>query len=183
MRALVDGVIVGANTALHDQPRLTVRLCEGPHPARILIDPRGRVPDDAPLFAEDGTRRVVIQAVDHPRPTGVDVIRLPTVDNRLDPADILSALHAKGLHSLLVEGGGVTLGWFIDSGLLDRLHVALAPVIIGGGPQGLTLPRPPQLLREALRPETVAFTLGSDVVFDAALTGKAQSARVAVHPS
>jgi riboflavin-specific deaminase-like protein len=183
MRALVDGVIVGANTALHDQPRLTVRLCEGPHPARILIDPRGRVPDDAPLFTEDGTRRVVIQAVDHPRPEGVEVIQLTALNNRLDPVDILSALHASGLHTLLVEGGGVTLGWFIDSGLLDRLHVAIAPVIIGGGPQGLTLPTPPALLKEALRPSTEVFSLGSDVVVDAALTDKARFALNPLHSS
>lgn len=176
MRALVDGVIVGVNTALHDHPRLTVRLCEGPHPARILIDPRGRVPEDAPLFADDGTRRIVIQAVEKSRPEGVEVIRLDATNNRFDPADILSALHAHGLSSLLVEGGGVTIGWFIDSGLLDRLHVAVASLIIGGGPQGLTLPSPPHLLRDALRPSTGAFSLGSDVVLDAAFSDTAQQA-------
>lgn len=181
MRALADAVVVGVKTVLHDQPRLTVRLCEGPNPARVLIDPRGRVPADAPLFAEDGTRRVVIQAVDAPRPAGVEVIRLQSANNRFDPADMLTALHAHGLHSILVEGGGVTIGWFMDSGVLGRLHVAIAPVIIGEGPQGLSLPTPPRLLSEALRPATSSFALGSDVVLDAALSEKALSAHKPLH--
>src|SRR6056297_2632248 len=77
MRALVDGVIIGVRTALHELPRLTVRLCDGPSPARIVVDPRGRMPDDAPLLDDDGARRIVIQSVDCARPDGVEVIRLP----------------------------------------------------------------------------------------------------------
>ena len=169
LRALVDGVIIGVRTALHDSPRLTVRLCEGPHPARIVIDPRGRLPDDAQVFAEDGVRRLVIQAVDQPRPAGVDVIRLEAVDGRLDPHDMVQALHERGLHTLLVEGGGFTISQFVEAGLLDRLHVAVAPLLIGGGSQGLTLPSPPDTLAEALQPETTVFSLGSDVVFDCVL--------------
>ena len=181
MRALVDAVIIGVNTALHDTPRLTVRLCEGPNPARVLIDPRGRVPNDAPLFADDGTRRLVIQTGDHARPAGVEVIQLAPGTGLLDPAQILAALHDRGLRTVLVEGGGVTIGWFIDAGLLDRLHIAIAPMIIGQGPQGLSLPAAPTLLSEALRPSAVAFALGSDVLLDAALTQQAQPPLVRLH--
>ena len=169
LRALADGVIIGVRTALQDSPRLTVRLCDGPHPARIVIDPRGRLPDDAPVFADDGVRRLVIQAVDQPRSPGIEVIRLEATDGRLDPHDIAGALHGAGLHTLLVEGGGFTISQFVDAGLLDRLHVAVAPLLIGGGSQGLTLPSPPDTLAEALQPETTVFSLGSDVVFDCVL--------------
>lgn len=171
MRGLVDGVMVGVKTALHDEPRLTVRLCEAPNPARIVIDPRGRLPNDSPIFAPDGTRRLVIQGVDQVRPEGVEVIRLEATGERLDPGSILIALHEVGLTTLLIEGGGFTISRFIDAGLLERLHIAIAPILIGAGQQGITLPSPPDTLAEALRPITTAFSVGSDVVFDCELSG------------
>lgn len=169
MRALVDGVVIGVGTALHDSPRLTVRLCDGPQPARIVIDPRGRLPEDAPMLADDGVRRIVIQAADIERPAGVEVITLPSDEGRLDPRAMLRRLHEAGLEHLLIEGGGFTLSRFIEASLLDRLHIAIAPMIIGAGPQGLTLHSPPEELAEAIRPDTVAYSLGTDVVFDCVL--------------
>lgn len=181
MRALVDGVVIGVRTALHDIPRLTVRLCSGRNPARIVIDPQGRLPDDAPVLADDGARRFVIQAVDRARPDGVTVLRLPARDGGLDPAGILAALHAEGLQTLLVEGGGITIARFLEAGLLTRLQVAIAPLLIGGGPQGLSLPSPVERLADAIRPEMRAFSLGSDVVFDCGLTDAAAAATQPLH--
>lgn len=168
LRALVDGVVIGVRTALHDTPRLTVRLCRGANPARIVIDPRGRLPDEAPVLAADGTRRIVVTGVDCPRPPGVEVLLLPAPQGRLDPARILEGLRAMGLGSLLIEGGGLTITGFLEAGLLDRLHVGVAPVIIGAGPQGLTCLSPVERLEDALRPETRIYGLGSDIVFDCA---------------
>jgi len=181
MRALVDGVIIGVNTALHDQPQLTVRRCAGTNPARIVIDPKGRLSDDAPLFTQDGAQRIVIQAVERARPAGVEVVRLDPVNGFLDPAAILTALRRRGLTTLMVEGGSFTLGRFVEAGLLDRLHIGIAPVIIGVGPQGLTLPAPPKRLGEAIYPATQLFSLESDAVFDAALTPLGELARVHQH--
>lgn len=181
IRALVDGVVIGVRTALHDTPRLTVRLCPGQNPARIIIDPQGRLPDDAPVLADDGARRIVVQAVEKPRPAGVTVIRLQPRDGQLDPAEILGALHAEGLTSLLVEGGSITIARFLEAGLLTRLQVAIAPLLIGGGPQGLTLPSPTARLAEAIRPDMRVFSLGSDVVFDCGLTPEALSATEPLH--
>src|SRR4051812_26007232 len=62
LRALVDAVLVGIGTAVADNPQLTVRRCEGPSPARIVLDPRGRLPTDARILADDGVRRLVITA-------------------------------------------------------------------------------------------------------------------------
>ena len=169
LRALVDGVVIGVKTALHDAPRLTVRLCDGPNPARIIIDPRGRLPDDAAVLRDDGSRRIVIQAVDQDRPEGVEVVRLAARDGLLHPEEIIQALTERGIHSLLIEGGGFTISRFMEAGLLDRLHVAISPVLLGGGSSGLTLPSPPERLTDAIQPETAVFQLGSDVVFDCAL--------------
>jgi riboflavin biosynthesis pyrimidine reductase len=102
-------------------------------------------------------------------------------DGRLNPTDIASALRAEGLHSLLVEGGSITIGRFLEAGLLTRLQIAIAPLLIGGGPQGLTLAAPSPRLADAIRPETRVFSLGSDVVFDCALTAEAAVAAEPLH--
>jgi len=165
LRALVDAVVIGVRTALHDAPRLTVRLVPGANPARVVIDPQGRLPDDAPVLAADGARRLVIQAVDRSRPAGVEVLRLTGREGWIAPRHIAAALEAEGLGHALIEGGGITIAGFLEAGLLDRLHVAVAPLIIGAGPTSLTT-TPVARLSEAMRPETSVYALGSDVVFD-----------------
>src|SRR5712691_3596557 len=60
LRAVADAVVIGVGTALADDPQLTVRRVRGPHPARVVIDPRGRLPDSARMFAADGVRRLVV---------------------------------------------------------------------------------------------------------------------------
>lgn len=181
LRALVDGVVIGVGTALHDDPRLTVRLCAGPNPARIVIDPRGRLPDDAPMLAADGTRRIIVTATPRPRAPGVEVLHLPATDGRLDPAQVLEGLRGLGLGPLLIEGGGITITGFLEAGLLDRLQVSVAPLIIGSGPQGLTSLNPVDRLKDALRPEARIFGLGSDIVFDCALGPQAHQAIMPLH--
>jgi len=167
LRALVDAVIVGAGTVLADDPRLTVRLVAGPNPARVAIDPGGRLPDTARLFADDGARRFVIQAAERRRPAGVTSITLAMRDGRLNPRDIIAALAGHGLRRLLVEGGGKTVSQFLSAGALHRLHVTVAPVVIGSGPVGLALP-PIDRLESALRPAAAIHRLGEDVLFDCA---------------
>ena len=168
VRALVDAVVIGVRTALHDDPRLTVRLVDGPNPARVVIDPRGRLPDDAPCLACDGARRLVIQSVDRRRPDGVEVLHLPARDGWIAPGAIAQALAGAGLAHLLIEGGGITIAGFLEARLLDRLHVSVAPLIIGAGPAGLTT-TPVARLSDALRPETHVYGLGSDILFDCAV--------------
>ncbi|WP_022707464.1 RibD family protein [Paracoccus zeaxanthinifaciens] len=181
LRALVDGVVIGVGTALHDTPRLTVRLCSGHDPARIVIDPNGRLPDDAPVLRDTGARRVVVQSIDRPRAKGVEVLQLPRIDDRLDPASILRGLRRMDMGSLLIEGGGTTITGFLEAGLLDRLQVSVSPLIIGDGPQGLTTRIPVQRLSDAIRPETRVFAMGGDIVFDCGLGALAAQAAIPLH--
>lgn len=181
LRALVDGVVIGVKTALHDSPRLTVRHCEGPNPARVVIDPNGRLPDDSPVLEANGARRILIQAVNQKRPEGVEVMKLEADQGQFHPESLISALQDAGLKHILIEGGGYTIGKFIDQNLLGRLHIAIAPLIIGSGANGLTLSEQGPNLQDAIRPETSAFSLGSDVLFDCALTAEAQASLEPIH--
>lgn len=167
LRALADAVIIGVRTALHDDPQLTVRLVDGENPARVIIDPSGRLPDDAKVLQDTGERRIIVQAVDRPRADGVEVVTLPRGDWIAAP-DIVAALRALGLNKLLVEGGSITIAQFLEADLLDRLHVAVAPLLIGAGPQGISLP-PVARLSQARRPHTNVYNLGSDILFDCAV--------------
>jgi riboflavin-specific deaminase-like protein len=177
-RALASAVVIGVRTALHDDPRLTVRLVPGPNPARVVIDPKGRLPNDARVLDADGARRIVVQATETVRPEGVEVIRLPASGGWISPQAIAKALGARGLARILVEGGGVTIARFLEAGLLKRLHVAVAPLIIGSGPSGLRT-TPVARLTDALRPETHVYGLDTDVVFDCVLdqAGSASTSR------
>ncbi len=147
-------------TAVADNPRLSVRLVDGPNPARVVIDPRGRLPDGAALLdGGDGVRRVLIQACDRPRARGIEVVRLPAVDGWIAPTDIHAALTDLGFARALIEGGGITIAGFLEAGLLQRLHVAISPLIIGAGPSGLRTTTPVACLADALRPETCVYGL------------------------
>lgn len=167
VRASVDAVMVGVGTVVADDPLLNVRRVEGRNPARVVIDPKGRVPLDARCFdGTDGARRLIVRAGDWPVPAGVEVIRLQAVDGRLDPNAINAALFARGLRRTLLEGGASTVSAFIDARAVDRLHVLVAPVILGSGKTGLSL-TPIGPLKDALRPRTQVYVLSDgDVLFD-----------------
>ncbi len=173
LRALVDAVVVGVGTALADDPQLTVRRVSGPNPARVVIDPRGRLPARARLFAENGAARYVLTAesATPARHDGVEVIALPCVEGRIAPAAILAALAARGLRRILIEGGGNTISAFLKAGCLDRLHVVIAPVIIGAGAASLNLP-PIAHMDHALRPDVATHRLGPEILFDCDLSAQ-----------
>ncbi len=168
LRALVDAVIVGIGTVTADDPQLTVRRVTGPSPARVVIDPHGRLPRSARLLAADGCRRVVVTRPGTTIDLLDDVERLNVeadVSGALAPAAIVQALAAIGLRRVLVEGGAFTLSRFLAAGCLHRLHILMAPLIIGAGPTGLSLPAIDRL-DHALRPAMRIWRLGQDVLFD-----------------
>jgi riboflavin-specific deaminase-like protein len=165
LRALADAVVVGIGTVLADDPQLTVRAVPGRNPARVVIDPHGRLPAGARLLADNGAACFVVQSADHPRPAGVTALTLPARDGRIDPHDVVTALAALGLRRLLIEGGGQTVSRFLAAGALTRLHVCVTPVLIGSGPTGLCLP-PIARMEEAMRPRCRTHLLGEEVLFD-----------------
>ena len=169
LRAEVEAVVVGVGTAMADDPLLTVRRRPGRDPARVVIDPRGRAPAGLRMFRADpnGTRRISVRAEGAPPPPpGVEAITLPSKDGRLDPSAVVAALRAAGLSRLLIEGGARTISEFLDSDALDRLHLLVAPMLIGSGRAALEL-RPEGRLALARRPKTtISLFADGDVLFD-----------------
>lgn len=167
VRALVDAVVVGVGTVIADDPQLNTRDAEGPSPARIVIDPNFRLPADARMLGDGGQPIYAVQADDRSREQGVVPVAVEPRDGTLQPADIVQALAARGFRRILVEGGSATVSAFLSAGVLDRFHLAIAPMVIGSGPIGINLP-PIDELDAALRPATTTYQLGRDVLFDCA---------------
>jgi diaminohydroxyphosphoribosylaminopyrimidine deaminase/5-amino-6-(5-phosphoribosylamino)uracil reductase len=165
LRALVDAVVIGVGTAIADDPQLTVRRVLGPNPARVIIDPNGRLPSNARVLTADGTRRLVVTALRSPRrlPTGVEVIALTPDNGRLAPAAIACALAERGLRRILIEGGAETVSRFLAAHCLDRLHILVAPIILGAGRPSLTLP-PLRRIADAARLPMRAHVLSANVL-------------------
>jgi riboflavin-specific deaminase-like protein len=172
LRALVDAVVVGVGTAIIDDPQLTVRHVAGPHPARVVIDPNGRLPRCARVLHEDGVRRLVITRPgrQEPLPAGVEVVTLEAAEGGFAPADILTALAAHGMRRILIEGGAHTVSRFLKAGCLDRLHIVVAPIILGAGPCGFFLP-PIERADQAMRIKMRSHQIDDEILFDCDLSG------------
>lgn len=193
LRALVDAVIVGAGTVDADDPRLTVREVAGDNPVRVVMDPHDRLERSRRIFCDGAAPTVIIRrrpdAGSAPPGPGRDaagrgvaglrnetVIDLPAgPSGAIDPRDVLAALRERGYRRFLVEGGGITVSRFLDAGAVDRLHVAVAPLVIGSGRPAFTL-APVATLDEAIRPACRVYRLGRDVLFDLDLRSPATPA-------
>jgi diaminohydroxyphosphoribosylaminopyrimidine deaminase / 5-amino-6-(5-phosphoribosylamino)uracil reductase len=178
LRALVDAVVIGVGTAIADDPQLTVRRVAGPSPARVIVDPNGRLPPSARVLNADGVRRLVVTAAatsDKPTsgklPTGVEVIPLAPENGALAPAAIIAALAARGFRRILIEGGADTVSRFLAAHCLDRLHIMVAPIILGSGRSAFSLP-PIERVDEALLTPIHVHRLEDEILIDCDLSAQ-----------
>jgi diaminohydroxyphosphoribosylaminopyrimidine deaminase / 5-amino-6-(5-phosphoribosylamino)uracil reductase len=173
LRALVDAVVIGVGTALADDPQLTVRRVTGPQPSRVVIDAGGRLPAGAKLLAKDGVRRLVVASAgaQPPLPSDIEIVGLPKTDGQIAPAAILTALAERGFRRVLIEGGAETVSRFFAAHCLDRLHVMVAPIILGSGRPGFTLPPIARVDEASLMPMHI-HRLDDDVLFDCDLSAQ-----------
>ena len=175
LRALVDAVVIGVGTAIADDPQLTVRRVEGPSPARVVIDPNGRLPASGARCWRPTVSAGSWSPARRARrdlPAGVEIVPLAAEGGRIAPAAILAALAERGFRRILIEGGAETVSRFLAAGCLDRLHVVVAPIILGSGRSSLTLP-PIERVDEAMRAPMRARTCSaSDVLLDCDLSAQ-----------
>ncbi len=169
LRALCDVVLVGAGTIRHDDPRLTTREAPGPNPVRVVLDPSRRLPATHGVFRDGAAATLLVSAVEGPASHGdAEVLVVPRGAAGLDLDALLRALAARGLARIFVEGGGHTVSAFLAAGCLDRLHVTVAPVLLGSGIPAFTLPEAARI-SDGLRFRWTHHAIGEDVLFDIAL--------------
>lgn len=171
LRALCDAVLVGAGTVARDDPQLTVRLVEGGHPLRVVLDPGRRLAATRRVFAGTELAKTLWVVAEGKgagtvAPDGVEILEVACDSGgRLRLDALLSGLRARGLVAVFVEGGGTTVSRFVAADLVDRLQVAVAPLLTGAGRPGLTLAGRDEIA-DCWRPQHRVFRMGADVLFD-----------------
>jgi len=167
LRALFDAVVIGAGTVRADDPQLTTREVEGPSPVRVVLDTDRRLDDRYRVF-RDGPETLLLCAADAPggdRVGTAGVLRVPRAREGLDIAGVLAVLARRGLRRVFVEGGGITVSRFLAAGALDRLHVTIAPLLLGSGIPAFTLAEV-ATPREGLRFTWSVHRMGADLLVD-----------------
>jgi len=181
LRALCDAVLVGAGTVAIDNPQLTTRRVPGPHPVRVVIDPTARLDGTSRVFTDAQAPTLWLCDLRH---ADAARARLGASGEGMAAAEVLAvpglrhdsgtgyhadravaALAARGLRVLFVEGGGITVSRFFGAGVLDRLHLAVAPVLIGNGRRGLQVPAH-AAMADCPRPPARMVVLGDDMLWD-----------------
>jgi 5-amino-6-(5-phosphoribosylamino)uracil reductase/diaminohydroxyphosphoribosylaminopyrimidine deaminase/5-amino-6-(5-phosphoribosylamino)uracil reductase len=176
LRATHDAVLVGIGTVLFDNPRLTVRLVEGPDPLRVVVDTTLRIPLTSHLLTDAPERTICAAAGDAPieRVRAIELVGARVLFGRrgdagLDLVDLLRRLRDDGIRSLMVEGGSGITTSLLRSRLVDRLVVCIAPKVLGSGLDAVGDLGIRDLAQALTFRETTVRQLGPDIVFDGAV--------------
>jgi len=180
LRSRADAIAVGIGTVLADDPVLTVRLPEPwpREPLRVVADSRARTPLTARVLAAGRAERTVIATTNLAPPDrvraleerGATVLSLPSRDGRVDLPVLAEVLAQREVTALLLEGGG-ELNWaFLEAGLVDRVALFAAPLVLGGaqapglvGGAGRSLKEAFRLARLTLRQVGDDFLIEGDI--------------------
>ena len=178
LRADSDAIVVGVTTALRDDPALTVRLATPwpREPYRVVLDTGARLGADARLIQAGTPARALVAVgegaaagrVAALRAAGATVARCPLREGRIDAAAVLGLLFEREVRAVLVEGGAETHAAFVDAGLVDRVALFLAPLLLGGRAAPGIVGGAGRELKSALRLGPPAVTaLGDDLLLEA----------------
>ena len=151
-RSEYDAVMVGRNTALIDNPKLTVRHVEGRQPRRIVIDGPGTLPEELHLFSDIHEQKT-IRITFNPDIPGKETdhalnmlqsdyfrgqtIQVPEIDGHCNMEQAINRIGELGITSILVESGSNLASALIRENLVDKLHLFIAPKILGGGTRSI----------------------------------------------
>jgi diaminohydroxyphosphoribosylaminopyrimidine deaminase/5-amino-6-(5-phosphoribosylamino)uracil reductase len=142
LRRRCQGILVGVNTVIADNPLLTARPSRGKKPARIVLDTHLRIPMDCELLhtakkvpvlvaTTDGAVQANLEKADLITTKGAEILTVPGRQGRCDIAALCNELSRRGIAQLLVEGGPTVIASFLKAGLVDEVCVYIAPKILG----------------------------------------------------
>ncbi|HAY32676.1 MAG TPA: bifunctional diaminohydroxyphosphoribosylaminopyrimidine deaminase/5-amino-6-(5-phosphoribosylamino)uracil reductase RibD [Ignavibacteria bacterium] len=135
LRSEYDAVLIGRNTALSDNPSLTVRDVEGRDPLRLVIDRKNTLPSDLNLFSDGNRIKTFVITGKSAAESKANkyLIRMPDDSKVFKIKNLLKLLYKFKLNSILVEGGSKLFSQFVKEGMFDEIYFFIAPVIIGNG--------------------------------------------------
>jgi diaminohydroxyphosphoribosylaminopyrimidine deaminase/5-amino-6-(5-phosphoribosylamino)uracil reductase len=181
LRSLVDAIMVGVNTVLIDDPRLTARP-GGPaprQPLRVIMDSGLRTPLTARVLSRSLRKGTVIATSDRSpqarrtrlRRRGIAVLVLPNRQGRVSLRACLRQLARMGVNHLMIEGGSELAASALQAGVVDRLRLYIAPLLLGGNDaKGLIGGFcPPKLSRALSVSSLIAKKIGSDLLIEGVL--------------
>lgn len=142
LRSQVDAVLVGVETVIKDDPELNTRLVKGKNPVKIILDTKGRIPEDSKLVSKAGSQRTILATVcaekEKFESSNLEVWKLREDENgRVDLLEFLKRAGDNRITSILVEGGQKILTSFVNHKLADKIYCFVAPKIIGKGLEAL----------------------------------------------
>ncbi len=133
MRASVDAILVGINTILKDDPKLTVKekyVPNAKNPVRVVLDSKLRIPSDARVL--NSMAKTIIATTEKAEEREINAEIMRCGDERVDLNCLMKELWKRGIKSVMVEGGGTVIHSFLKAGLVDEMYVFIGPLIIGG---------------------------------------------------
>ena len=132
MRDVHDAILAGRRTIAIDDPQLTTRFSGGRDALPVVLDSHLQLGADRRVF--HGSRRAVVYACSGERVLPADIVKVPPGPGGVDLRAVLADLVERGVHSVLVEGGGLVIRSFLDAGLVDRIDLFVSPKVLAGGP-------------------------------------------------
>jgi 2,5-diamino-6-(ribosylamino)-4(3H)-pyrimidinone 5'-phosphate reductase len=133
LRNSSDAILVGVETVLRDDPKLTVNpkyITKARHPLRIVLDSNGRTPERALVLNGESKTLIVTNESTNKTFRNADVVR--TGKEEVDLHKLMKILEERGIEKLLVEGGSRVIWSFLDSGLADEVVIFVGSMVIGG---------------------------------------------------
>ena len=160
LRSISDGVLVGVNTIIKDNPLLTTRKIRGQNPTRLIIDPSLKLTNKYKIFKDNNSNIVFTNSNKMKNLNNTTIVKLPKKDFTLG---VYNYLKKSSLKYILIEGGPTTLSYFIELKLINNLQFIISPTVLGSGIDSVKL-KPITNLNKAIRAQSNFSKLGKEIV-------------------